>query len=549
MISKKVILIYANCVNPNASGDFAFAGNLAKDFVNEIQQQQLDFHAILVSTFLGVKRFEKIYGQSLNGQVMVDGVAINMCSLELFDGVANQVVAFIEANRCKYPPSLFLKRALSPDTQLLIIQNLNTKELQEDTDSNARQQLAFEQPEVFNLLDPTQISFGVAGFTDNRLGLPSIAHLDDLPSLNEGQMAILPEKEYGFIYVNVDECNYVAVITQYLKLSKCDQHVLIGNCVDKKGLIESMYRSDMMSDSLSTGFPKVDYYQSVPNILMRHLVAKATRMVVSTGVTSTLEALQEGKLTFYQDMPNNKAFVASYLLAVKSMVSSECDVGCMPDLIMELSHLLFAPKPLNPVQMNRAQALLSIDALKSRLGEINQSIIKKGNGKIAPRLLSFIGGEHSVKSQVPSVLNSLRTEDEKMNPSIDEALRRAAGLGLLFELKVLLKSTYLKTFDMPNSTSLRTALHFAVAQTHWDCVRCLIAAGASLDVRDSHGMTPLHYAIMDKNEAMVDVLIEAGASLDVVDNTLHTPKDYADDWMLLHLESGQKPCSLKGQMS
>ena len=59
-----------------------------------------------------------------------------------------------------------------------------------------------------------------------------------------------------------------------------------------------------------------------------------------------------------------------------------------------------------------------------------------------------------------------------------------------------------------------TALHAACAFGYADCVRMLIAAGASLSLRDHEGSTALDGARMagtDAGEACASMMVEAGA--------------------------------------
>jgi uncharacterized protein len=56
-----------------------------------------------------------------------------------------------------------------------------------------------------------------------------------------------------------------------------------------------------------------------------------------------------------------------------------------------------------------------------------------------------------------------------------------------------------------------TALHSAVARSHTDVVRILLAAGADPNVRQSGGGTPLHSAAHNGDVASIEVLLSAGA--------------------------------------
>jgi ankyrin repeat protein len=67
----------------------------------------------------------------------------------------------------------------------------------------------------------------------------------------------------------------------------------------------------------------------------------------------------------------------------------------------------------------------------------------------------------------------------------------------------------------------RTALHYAAAEGHYDCVLYLVdVAGASTDCLDRYGNTPLSVALRQKRQACVDALLERGAKLP---DTVATP--------------------------
>ncbi|TIG83042.1 ankyrin repeat domain-containing protein, partial [Legionella pneumophila] len=126
--------------------------------------------------------------------------------------------------------------------------------------------------------------------------------------------------------------------------------------------------------SVSLAMPQIFFHDSVDNCLMRNMVSKSSGpLVVSTGVMSSIEAMQDGKLTYYQTMSNNTQFVASYLIAVKSICSSDTTLfGSMPKLIIDLSNLLFAEKPLKESQVKEIRTLLGMSSVTSRLGEMNK---------------------------------------------------------------------------------------------------------------------------------------------------------------------------------
>lgn len=199
----KVILVHANCHNHTAKGDFAFAGNLAKDLIHELQNQSIqDIDVILVSTFEGIVRFESIYGSKVNGRVTVEDTSIGLSSLEHFDAVENTVIAFIDANRCKHSPGDLIKRVLSPDAKFLFVGNVNQESYSDlFIQTLFHMQVQKDQPGLYESFDESDMLIGSAGLGKERLGLPTITKSEDLPDLTNSQKGMLPTGEYGFMYL------------------------------------------------------------------------------------------------------------------------------------------------------------------------------------------------------------------------------------------------------------------------------------------------------------------------------------------------------------
>lgn len=531
----KVILIHANCNDPNAKGDFAFAGNLAKDIAHELNKKGItDIDVVLVSTLDGIPGFTSIYGSPVDDCVSVEGVSIRLSSLETFDAVDNIVVAFIDANRCKYASADIIKRVLSPDSKFLFVNNINAFAYADlYTQSLYLMHVQKSQPQLYDFFDNGDILIGCAGFGADRLGIPSITKAEDLPILSSPDQELVPTANYGFMYVNaINPSKDYNLIAQYIKLSNQDKYILVGQFTNKKYNILCAYDQDITLPTTKP-MPAIECHQSLPNRVMRQMIARAnSSLVLSTGVASTLETMRDKKLPYYQDTKNNTEFVATYLIAVKSMVLSDYSLfGTMPQLIIELSGLLFANKPLCRKDMERTDILLKMDSVKSRLVQKNQQIIDQASGKIAPRLLSFLGESRKTNDvvQLAHVCRSLRKSGEKGNPVNDQALRRAATWGRLLELKVLIKSMPKLALDKADPNCQRSALQWAVSNKNFDCAHALVKAGASLDLQDKYGQTALHKAVKQGDRQMIEMLIDAGASLDIADNLRNSPKDCAPD--------------------
>lgn len=535
----KVIIIHANCINSKAKGDFAFAGNVAKDITQELTRQGItDLDVVLVSTIDGIIRFSNMYGVPINNRISIEGTSIAVSSLETFDAVANTVVAYIDAPRCKYAPADIIKRVLSPDSKFLFVGNVNGKAYADlYRQSLYRRKVRLEQPKLYDFFDDGDMLIGSAGIGFDRFGIPSITKAENLPTLSSSEQAKVPTGHYGFMYLAEDDPSKdYKLIAQYIKLSDQNKYILVGQLSSYKHEIQYAYDHDTTLDTVKP-LPTIEYHQSLPYGVMRQTVAHAnSSLILSTGVTSTLEAMRDKKLAYYQDMDVNTEFVAAYLIAVKSMVSGDPSLfGAMPQMIIELSSLLFAKKPLSRTDMERTDALLKLDSINSILVHTNQAIIDKASGKIAPRLLRFLNESRKTNDsiQLNQVCDSLRKSGEMSSPAHDQALRRAATWGRLLELKVLIKLMSKPDLNKVDQNYERSALQWAVANKNFDCARALILAGVSLDLQDKDGQTALHKAVKQGDREMIQMLIDAGASIDIPDRSCQSPKDCTSDTGIL----------------
>lgn len=530
----KVILIYANCINSTAKGDFALAGKIAVDSIREIKRSGGDLEVILTSTLDGIPRFKALYKDPNNpdsDHLTIQGEKIGLCALESFDPVENTVVAFIEANRCKYASADILRRVLSPTSVFLFVGAANQPDMSSPLEKLHKIMRHWsEQPKLYSYFNPDSIFIGSAGVGPDRLGLPNIESANDLPALSASEASIIPKHHYGFMYLAaIDTFKDIKLIVQYMQLTHLNEYVVVGAFASKESDIINAYRKVVSSIS---PMPNIHIYPFLSNPQMRKMVAGTTGdLVVSTGVMSTLEAMKDRKLTYYQDMSNNDEFVASYMVAVKSIVSNDTSLfGNMPQLIIELSDFLFKSKPLSPIDMKKTQNLLAISSLKHNLIEINEKIVAKTNGKLAHRLLSFIGEAHrsDFPHQLTVACENLRKSGETQNPKLDQALRRAAAWGRLFELKLILQAIPSSQLDSSDATSHRSALLWATLNNHSDCVHALLNASALIDIQDKEGKTPLHYAVQNGEREIIKLLVEAGASTEIEDSLHHSPLDSAD---------------------
>jgi hypothetical protein len=243
---RKVILIYANCVNPTAKGDFALAGKIAVDLVREMKSSGETMDVLLTSTREGLPRFEELYGTRgfANTEVSIEGVSIGLCALESFDPVENTVVAFIEANRCKFAPADILRRVLSPNSVFLFVGAANQPEHSSPLSMlHYTASLWSEQTKIYSYFDPHAIFAGSTGLGPNRLGLPRIEKAQDLPALPLMEASIIPQCEYGFMYLaNVDHTKDLKLIVQYMQLTQLSDYVLVGNFASQAREISTVYK-------------------------------------------------------------------------------------------------------------------------------------------------------------------------------------------------------------------------------------------------------------------------------------------------------------------
>src|SRR3990167_1582967 len=521
---RNIILIYANCKNLIAKGDFMHAVSIARELQREIEHTNQKLDIILTSTRDGMPRFASL-GLYIDGKVITEDHAFDLCSLEEIDPITNKVVAFIEARHCKSPSSDLVRSIILPDSKYLCVDNANgiTYDWNNLAHITTMMQVCFNVG--FQDIDLRNTHFTSTGLGPDCIGLPNIKRADELPALNDKQRQLVPRGSYGFMYFADPQMIFDQGVTQYMQLTGEKQYVLVGNFKDRADDINLIYSAEV-------GFkpPKIYFYESLENITMRKIISSSSpRLVGTSGIMSTLELFKEKKLPYYEYLTCNAVFVTSYLLALHSICSNLKTINTETlSLVRELADLLFSSKPLSQQDFKKTQDLLANNTVTSRLIQANQRMIEQAQGKIAPRLLSFITSpaQTQKQQQLYSICSSLRKDNEKSNPAYDVALRRAATWNRLFHMKVLLQYTNAIN-ERSKEGSERSALHWAVHEGHVNCVRLLISENADLDIRDKDGKTPLHYAIKNGMQKIISLLLEAGASLEIQDNKGHFPIDEA----------------------
>lgn len=504
-----VIVIYADCTKQNAKGDFVFAGNIARDLSHQLKACNSSISVILASSANGFNTFESLYGKTVDGCIEVEGERISLYILQQLDPSIYHVITFIEANRCEYAPAEMLKRVVSPDSKFLFIGAPNQPQVNAHVASIYYDEIFKEQPNIYHYFDAYDILIDASGIGQGRAGLASISDLENIPQ-KPSQYEPMLKTIYGFMYLSaVQEESDLSLIVQYLKLTNLDHYVLVGDFLDKKIQIQATFFKN--TDLKTTKrFPKITCYKSLDNYSMRKIASNAAcDLVLSTGTMSTLEIMHDKKIPFYQNRKINAPFVISYLAAVRSLTSNDSSLtACMIDLIIELSDILFTPKPLQEEQMQRASSLLAMEPLRKKLVQTNHKIVAHANGKLASRLLMFINQSNvtSLDKQISSVCQFLRLPGEMVNPSLEKALQRAAAGGHLFELKVLIRAMSIAQLTKKDSIFNRTALHWATLHNHIECVSVLIAAGCDPNQADRDNQTVLDYALSNNSAKILQIL-------------------------------------------
>lgn len=527
----KLILVYANCLDPTAMGDFSFAALIARDLIQELNSSKVE--VILTSTQASINKFERLYGSAENGFISVHGQLIKICALEAIDPVENKVIAFVEANRCKHAPVALVKRIISPNTKFLIIDNANKPEL--DNRDMVEKYILYinkQQPRLYDYVWYSDIFIGTAGFGTNRLGLTKFNDLAKEPELSSMQKRMIPRNPYGLMYLK-NTSDDIALICQYMQLTGFDDYVLVGDFVERAEEIYQSYLTERRSIQSSPKVPKIHYYRSIDNSLMQELHKySASDLILSTGTMSTIEVMQAKKLVYYQNMSINEHFVFSYLVALESILQNENNVHLKSaELTMRLALLLFSVKPLEQGLMREVHQIISQRKdICQKLVDSNQRLLSQAQGKLAPHLLSFIGKKPTAvqKEQLTLVCSKFKKSHEQIDPSYNVALIRAVSQDCLLELKILVKILPLDVLNSQMPTTKRTILHAATIQQRFDCIRILSAAGVEVNTRDLLGKTALHYAVEKGNQPIIQFLLAKGASRDLQDIRKRRPEDYSE---------------------
>lgn len=515
-MQRKTILVYSNCQKANAKGDFTFGGNIAVDLIREARLQSEDIDVILVSTRDGISRFESLYGKpDASSSVTIAGETVGLCALEDMPCFGRHVVAYIDANYCKPASTEIIKKVINPDTKLLFIGNANQDDWLTGSYRNFLEDLTNQkQPHLLNLFNSSNVYYATAGMNGKRIGIPTIARLDSLNPLTESERQQLPKANYGFMYLS-NQSDTRRLVAQYMDLTGKALYVLVGKFSAMDRLLISLSTTTMQATSVTNPkIPQITYHESLPNHVMRNMTAKASgNLVISTGVNSALEAMQDGKLTYYEYSTENENFITSFLGAIRNLTTQR-DHFTVSRKVIDLATLLFAQKPLSNIHALRAKALLDDDGTCQTMIASNREIIATANGKLANNIFSFIyaNSQPHLQQQASAVCMALRTNSDTCIPDAGKALRRAAATGQLFELKVLIKFILATpksgiTINDTCTTRQRSALHWAAINKDKDAIQLLLEAKANLELKDSDNKIPFDYACDSHDVNLITLLM------------------------------------------
>ncbi len=531
---KGIIIIFGDCREPNAKGDYQLAAALGHDFVKEITDQKLSHQVevVLTTSSDAIHKYHQLY-TPLNTTDMgcyldVMGTPIRTQSLEDLIDHDEKILAFIDANHCRGPVQGVLEHVLSPNTKVLAIYGPH----QPDFGSMPQPivHASFDGGrtgrEIYNYYQRS-MTFYSEGIGGSRLGV-LVQPMSEVTTMDSDQEKIFkpyPSGDYSFLYMSASFGNLDQLLSEFISLSQAKNFIFVGNYESdfKKAVVRLPYAAHYqlddgrMGENVKPGDPvSFHSYKSIPANVMRYLINDSSTLIAVTGASTLLEALLAGKIPYYQTTRTNQVLVDSFQGDVKRRLTSSTASMAMRQNVIELLSILFAPKPLGLTDKRRAQDLLAQPNIISLTSAISRTTIEKANGSIARKLLPSIlsKGNPNALNQVNLACFKLRKPGEYVNPDYNKALRRAAFWGKYFELKILLTHAASISLDISNADSKsRMPLHWALIGRQSQAALAIIDSGASLSRMDIDGLSPLHYALTNDLITVATQLIEMGETV------------------------------------
>lgn len=438
-MKEKTIVIYAECRNPKTKGEKKLAINIALSIIKRNTGHKIVLSGQSDTLSVYVHLSEKSLPDN---KIMVEGTEVNLTCLDEINPELDDIVLYIEVNRCKPCPIDKLQQILNPDTRIVFIGTPKWAGYDLDTFlKESSKRAAQTVPSLLEkyLHEEKKLSFFPTGIGPATAGLPRLPkHHEHTSELTQ----YFSDKQYGFIYAkHTTERDYVnndipprekdiQFILDYIKLSLLYMNptepyhfVLIGahdsileellsrcqSFLSQKFKLQlTMESSDpeRFSDSVlnpldvdearavshqtiieSNMGSSMHFFSKVTAADMRYLCNHAIPFVAMTGTQSALEAAESGKIFLYQYLKENKAFSDDF----KNTVFSEIDNhDFSPEIkknMMSLINLLINKISLDEEQKAELVELLSDETLCANLCNIYQKLVNKASDTLTDKII------------------------------------------------------------------------------------------------------------------------------------------------------------------
>jgi ankyrin repeat protein len=120
--------------------------------------------------------------------------------------------------------------------------------------------------------------------------------------------------------------------------------------------------------------------------------------------------------------------------------------------------------------------------------------------------------------------------EEDTGQTVDEWRKALAQGNEKAVVRLLQSPRALSLSTVLDKKTMRTALHVASLRGNYQCVDCLLAAGASVKAKDAVGQTALMLASSRGHDECVGSLLRAGSSVNAVDHDGQSPLHLSCGW-------------------